>query len=131
MDDFSHLSIPVRTFGPCKNKNERTHTHKKRLGFTLLSQLGTGRHLLFNVLSDRKSSSQHSALFSTDVLISCSVFCLCSAGSGKDCVCFFLFAISGKRLSDLGQSFELLTVYDILCLYLFYVSSMSLELMAG
>lgn len=54
----------------------------------------------FNVLSDRESSSQHSALFCTDFLISCSVLCSYSAGFGKDCL-FFLFRNFWERMSDL------------------------------
>lgn len=79
MVNFCHL-----TFGPHKNKNERTHTQEKLRVDLALTAGDREASSLFNVLSDRESSSQHSALFCTDFLISCSVLCLCSAGFGKD-----------------------------------------------
>lgn len=76
-----HLSLDVRTFGPCRRETKWTHTGSSV--FTLLLQQVTGKLLLCNVPSDLPSSSLHSALSSADALISCSVFCLCSAGIGN------------------------------------------------
>lgn len=69
--------------------------HTESGGITLFLQLMTRRHFFFNVFSDQKSSSLHSALSSTDALINCSVFCLCSAGL-ENTVYFFVFTIVGK-----------------------------------
>lgn len=99
MEIFSHLPITARAFVLVRIKIKED-THTKRNGFTLVSQLGTRRPPLFNVLSDLKSASLPSALSSTDALISGSVFSVCSAGFGKDRVYFF-FHHCWERLSDL------------------------------
>lgn len=97
-------------------KKKRAHT--ERGGFTLLSQLMTRRHVLLNVPSDQKSSSLHSAVSSTDALISCSVF-LCSAGL------FFYIHHFCERLFDPGRIFRLLTLLNILPVFSFNATNIS------
>ena len=107
----------------------------------MLSQLVTRRLLFCCVFSNLKSSSLHSALSSTDTLISCSVFYFCCASFGKTVLnwqCLYFLYLQLLRRGFLGQIFRLLmlclelelTVIDILCLCLIFTSHISFELMA-